>query len=293
MEYRTFKEETAKKLEELAGDGVSVMEHKVVKNNGTALDAISFHTDGCIASPTVYLEPYYSRGLSVEDAAGKIYRDYLESMGNIPHEADAILDYGAVKGRIVYRLVNYGMNSQMLGHMPHRRYIDLAVTYCVLFPDDGTGMEKTVQVTDSLMGQWGAGCDEIEERARENTPRLLEWQMDSIEGLLGQSMDMDMPESFHMGVSMYVLTNRKKIGGASCILYPGLLEKIAGKWGTDIVIIPSSIHELILLPAGGDIHADALAGMIREINGSVLAPAEVLSDHAYLYSAQEKCVVAA
>ena len=86
---------------------------------------------------------------------------------------------------------------------------------------------------------------------------------------------------------MFVATNKSKINGASVILYDGLLAKFAEKVGGDFYILPSSIHETILLPAAGDMDVDYLIGMVRSINAAEVSPEEILSDNVYKYFADE------
>ena len=47
-------------------------------------------------------------------------------------------------------------------------------------------------------------------------------------------------------VPMYVLTNKQKVNGASCMLYPDLIRQFSDRIGKNLFIIPSSVHELLL-----------------------------------------------
>lgn len=90
--------------------------------------------------------------------------------------------------------------------------------------------------------------------------------------------------------TMYVLTNSYKLYGASCILYPGLLQQIAEQLGTDLLILPSSIHEVIILPAVSSSHHAGFRDMVAEINQTELAVDEVLSSRIYHYSRSKKAL---
>ncbi len=93
-------------------------------------------------------------------------------------------------------------------------------------------------------------------------------------------------------IPMRILSNQKKCNGAACILYPGVLEELAGKRG-NLFIIPSSIHETILLPDDETILAGDLKKMIHEVNTTQVSPDEVLSDSLYYYDAVKKEIVMA
>ena len=84
-------------------------------------------------------------------------------------------------------------------------------------------------------------------------------------------------------VPMYVLTNDVKYYGAACILYDGVLKEFAESAGRDLYILPSSVHEVILLPDMGYEDVDMLKKMVCEVNDTQLSPDEVLSDTIYHY----------
>ncbi len=86
------------------------------------------------------------------------------------------------------------------------------------------------------------------------------------------------------GLPLYVLTNRDSFYGASCLLYPGLAKKIAKTLGGDYYILPSSVHETILLRTGGEADPEYLRNLVREVNSLYVTPQEYLSDEVYMYS---------
>ena len=85
---------------------------------------------------------------------------------------------------------------------------------------------------------------------------------------------------------MWVLTNELGIYGATAMLYDGVLEEAGEKWEQNFYIIPSSVHELILLLEEWDM--EQLDLMIKEVNEREVKDDEILSDHAYLYDVKEK-----
>ena len=83
-------------------------------------------------------------------------------------------------------------------------------------------------------------------------------------------------------INMYVMSNTMKLNGATCITYPHAIENFANEHDSDVYIIPSSIHEVILIP---DISCsrEYIDEMIRDVNRRQLDPVDVLSDHVYMY----------
>ena len=89
---------------------------------------------------------------------------------------------------------------------------------------------------------------------------------------------------------MNVLTNESKLNGAACILYENVLYDFAQKLGADLYILPSSVHEVILLPKLSMFEKDELVNMVKEVNTEGVAADEVLSDHVYEYNRTERLI---
>ena len=86
---------------------------------------------------------------------------------------------------------------------------------------------------------------------------------------------------------MYVCSNSQKVNGAGVILYKDLLKQFAEKTGSDFYILPSSIHETLLVPVSDQMEVEALRSMVREVNATQVAPEEVLSDNVYIYRRED------
>ena len=86
---------------------------------------------------------------------------------------------------------------------------------------------------------------------------------------------------------MYVLTNSYRSYGASCMLYDGLLMKFARHIEADLYVVPSSVHEIILIPVDGDVTKEGLDEMVRNVNSTELSKEEILSDTAYLFTREK------
>ncbi len=104
-----------------------------------------------------------------------------------------------------------------------------------------------------------------------------------IQEVVGQMME-DLEE---VKMPMYVLTNRQKLYGAACMLYPGVLKEFGRQLGQDFYILPSSVHEVILVPGETGAEHGALQKIVKEINQTQVAEDEVLADSVYYYSRGE------
>jgi len=90
--------------------------------------------------------------------------------------------------------------------------------------------------------------------------------------------------------NMFVLTNERRFCGAAVMLYSKLLHKIAMRLGKDLLIIPSSIHEVIIMPDRGEYSIEELSNFVRNINEEAVEQEERLTNHIYIYRRKNGCI---
>ncbi len=86
---------------------------------------------------------------------------------------------------------------------------------------------------------------------------------------------------------MMVLTNSNSVNGAAVIFYPEVLEKIGEKMGADYFILPSSVHEVLILPDAGNWSVRDLENMVKEVNNGEVAAKDRLSYDVFNYDSKE------
>ena len=135
-----------------------------------------------------------------------------------------------------------------------------------------------------------------------NTPRLLPADIKSMAEVMkkiaNEHMGSEWRDAFFEGLSdepkfmtQYVLTNCRGIKGAATVLYKGVLKTFADKIGNDLFILPSSVHEVILVPYEDSMNVAELGAIVKAINLSEVPDEDVLSDHVYLYSRKTEQVI--
>lgn len=265
---------------------------KIKKNNGVIYHGLYIREEGEIASPTIYLEEYfreYQRGESLENILGRIREEYIWAKGKLSDFSESMVleDFSAVRENIIYRLVNYDRNRELLQGCPHIRLYDLALTFRWLAHTDEIGI-STILISDREMELWGVTVHELILAAQVNTARLFPPTILTMEMLLRQ-VGIDCEEMGEKG-DMYILTNSQQINGATAMVYDGVLEQFARKLKGDFYLLPSSIHEMILVPAGAYDNEQKLLKMVLDANRSIVEPGEILSDSVYFYSRESKKV---
>ena len=268
--------EVLPKGEELQWEFTSVM-----KNNGERKNGIVIREQGQVIAPIIYLDSYYERQeegeefLTILQLIAEEFRAGREEMFSVP---DVFLDFDTCKERLFFRLVNIGMNHELWETTPYLPWNDLALTVRYLCYEEEGGI-SSILVTNKELERWGVSWEDVVKKARENTKVLFPMKIMSMGEVL-QRIVPDMPNI----PSLYVLTNERELNGATCITYEEELWEIAKKFGRDIYILPSSIHEVLLVVGGSDFELRRLQAIVKDANNTVVRPDEILSYQVYFLS---------
>ena len=292
MEYREFLENVRKEVESRYDSNVSVTLNHVMKNNGTELDGITIMEKDKNIAPTIYINSFYDRyreGVSLKAVVSEIIRIYNQNKNSININADYFENYENVRKTIVYKLVNYQKNKKLLEDVPYKRVLDLAVVfYCLI--EQRKGVSATARIHNEHLRIWNVTEDEIYNDALKNTPVLLAGSIVPMSKILSEiagtaPVDNDEKVCEYTGEDiLYVLTNSSRVNGAACILYDNLLKKFANDVHSDLYILPSSVHEVIIVPKKNAFDNSELADMVREVNEQGVSQDEILSDNVYEYN---------
>lgn len=259
----------------------------VMKNNDTRWSGITIFTAEGGLAPTIYVDGLYREyleGSPMEELVSEYIRRYEESDMEAYHALPDIPDFGAVKDLVCLRLVNRGRNRENLKGMPHRDFLDLAVTYFIPVTVDDSH-DGRIAVTDRLSSLWGVDVDTLHGYAMENTKRLFPVSLTSLEELIWEMTGIRPKERTPVADMHVLYRGYRGNSTAAVLLDTPVLQKFAEEHG-DFYILPSSIYEAILVPAGpGPADAKYYSGMVRDVNRTSLSPEEILSDNAYYYHA--------
>lgn len=266
---------------------------ETMKNNNVTRVGITFHEQGDKVGPVIYMEPYREAaidGRPMSEIMGEIAGIASRSMDKT--ELIGSLDYGnyeSVKEYLSVTLINGRDNRQMLSRMPHRQMGDLALILELKFPmEEGIG---SIKVSREMAELWAVDKDTLFAQAQENglkaeppslqrmedTMLSLAFGRDAAENLLENPAPEEVPSQ------LYVLSNMSKNKGAAVLSYPGVLEKADQLFPKGFYVLPSSIHELLIVPKSPEIDPRELGEMVRAVNRAEVAKEEQLSDRVYEY----------
>ena len=206
---------------------------EIVKNNSVTRHAIIIRQPNNNVAPTIYVD-------DMEGDENKIANDvvkyYLSIKDNVPSfDVSDFIDFDKVKSKIVYLLVNLNNNGKVLKDVPYRKHNDLAIIYKVLIDNTSDVSIATARITNDLMSKWGVTENDLYELATENTPRLMPEKFDNMVKILADMMGIPLKTAMEMqgDMPMYVLSNEQKQFGATAIIYPDTLNKIADELEND------------------------------------------------------------
>jgi len=271
---------------------------KVIKNNNKCLLGLCIRCVGSNVAPTIYLNDYYREYEEEEDFTGivkKILQDYRNSNKGLPVVNDDFT-WESIKKNVILRLISYDRNEELLKGVPHKRvYGDLAITFHALVGSDKEGVQ-TYRINNDLFHSLGIDIEILYESALTNCmtyfPASIRNLNEIITSMIApEEMGSDeYAELFDTTVSeegrgiMYVISNSIGVYGATAMIYTDIIKEFADTMGADLYILPSSLHEIILvLDYGCSYRGFELQRMVIDVNRTVLQNEDILSDSVYKY----------
>ena len=256
MNYQEFLTTIRTQLSLRIETGVTLDIRSFTKNNGTHYDGLVLLHPKKNVSPAIYLMPYYHRyleGVCFEEICEDILHTYQAHAPEENFDTSYFTDFSRASEHIVMRLVSFEKNQELLKEVPFFRYQDLAVIfYCLLHASAEN--QANILIHNHHLNLWKTDKETLYRLAKKTPP-------------------------------LYVLTNTYRTNGATVLLYDDILKELSDLFEKDLIILPSSIHEVLILAADENDrqNLDHYTAMVKEVNASQLQDEEILSDHAYYY----------
>ena len=294
MDYEIFKEVVKESFLSYMPKGYQDMEVRVtpVDKVNRKLDGISLlaQNENTMISPTLYINDMYEKYSKTGDLQATL-REAAEAMDEAFREAEIPpLDISTAKDNIIFQLVNTMQNEDLLKKLPHRDFQDLSIIYRWVVGVEQQGISSVV-INNHVAESLGMGEEQLFRAAAENTRRILPPVVQSMNEVMRDMFVADgMPKELadlmigeqEPEMTMWVISNERKIEGAASMLYEDKLHSLAEKVGTDLYILPSSVHEVIAVSVEMG-EPEELARMVAEINMDQVDLSERLSNQVYHY----------
>lgn len=299
---KEFTNELTRRVAERLGDTFAVRSATVMKVNTelTAISIINKEVDSNI-TPQMYVNSYYHQflnsNLDWDDIVDAVIRNYEEHKIDEAISMDFFMDWEQVKSKVEPRLVNREWNTELLATVPHTEVLDLAIVYYVTIHMDSEGAGSILIKNDHL-NIWGIDKDELNRVAFEENGVFNKAKLQSMEsifrGMIEDELPMDMNISdddiagmvdavVERGSKMMVLSNASNMFGSVQFLNTDLLEELAEKLESNLCILGSSIHEVIIVPCEDESDACMFAEMIQSVNEEQVQISDRLAKVPYFY----------
>lgn len=303
MEFTKFTAIVRQEVEKRTGENYKVRINDVRKNNGVVLSGLTVTQDDSNISPTIYLNDYYNEYENGRATLVNVVNDVLDTYNrnkvNRSVDMRSFLNYECARESVIYKLVNTEKNKELLEDVPHIEFFDLSIIFQYLIANESFGT-ASILIHNAHMKLWDISVDELYRDAKENTQKLQKYEIKDMKEVICEIMQSENPKEFDYEqcmselldcIPMYVLSNKSRVEGAACIIYPELIRDFADATDSSLYIIPSSIHEVLLLPTENIDESEEIKNMIREINDSQVKLEEILSYSLYFYDKQEKKIM--
>lgn len=287
MKPTVFEEELIRTLEGRSRGGLQIAGDWITVNNKPEIRVLKLQMEGCALMPIVYPEEFetrHRRGETLERLADEILEQVRKTCESNDLPADFFRDFDKVKKGLFCRVISASKNQLLLQQVPHEICEDLAIVYYYEI-DEGWMEDATILIRNEHLEMWEQSPCDIRGIAWENTLKNKKVKFRKLSQVLSE---YGLPETEEMEENpLYLLTNEEGGFGAITAFYPKVLAFCAERLKSDLILLPSSIHEWLLLPAKtgrGTGDAEELRSMVREINRTQLEEKEILSDEIYYYS---------
>lgn len=296
MEYEQFKEQFTEDVKQALQDrnlDVKTDIHQINKPN-ESYDSMTITPEGSHIGVNLNMSRFYetcengaSYSEAVENATDMVEKGIKESPAV---DVESLTSYDFMKDKLAMEVVSLETNAEMLVNVPHQNIEDMAVIYRCVLESGEEGMASVV-VSNAMLDTFGVSKEQLHADAMANAPEIkpavIKGMNEVMQEMMGDefaSLGLDMNPADEM---MFVATVPDKIHGAGVIAYQDFMDQAAEKLGGNFFVLPSSIHEILLVKDEGQTNFHDLEAMVQEVNATQVSPEERLTDSVYHYDAKD------
>ena len=299
MDYESFKEKFVEDLKDRLdeqGADVKVSVNTVNKLN-ESYEAVTVTPEGSNIGVNIGIDKFYDAiesGKTYDEVVDKAVDVVTNGISQRPDfDIDSLSDYSQMKEKLAMEVVSAEANKEMLETVPHQNMEDMAVVYRFVLSSDDDG-RASILVTNQLLENMGVTPEQLHADAMENAPQIKPVEIKGMSEVMAEMMGVEQAEM--MGLfpvapedeKIYVATVPDKVHGAGVLAYQNFMDQAAERAGGDFFILPSSIHEVLIVPDNGEMGLKDLEAMVKEVNATQVAPADKLTDSVYHYDSKDK-----
>lgn len=286
MNYESFKTTMAEDItKKFSHENVKISFRHITKVNGN-YEALTVIPADSNVGINLNVEKAFAAYEDVRNYAGILasaFNTISVGLSDVPEvDANVLLDYENIKRKLSIEVISAEKNAELLDKIPHDRIEDLAVVYRFVIESNEDYKTSTL-ITNGMIDHMGVSREQLRADALESAPKIrpavIKGMNETIIELFGIPTDV----GDDVGEMMFVASVPDKNAGAGVLAYPNFMDQATEKLGGDFFILPSSIHELILVPDHGEMDVETLKDMVREVNTTEVDPEDRLTDNVYHY----------
>ena len=199
------------------------------------------------------------------------------------------------------QLVNADANRALLENAVYDSVEDMAAVVRCKVAEEGA-LLYSFRVTKDSLPLFRMGQSEVLTEAYKNTA-AQEFQLRNTADILREELERQieagevteiqrevMEEMLAQESPLYVLTNQEKVNGANVMLCPVALQKVHEELGEPYYILPSSIHEVMVVRESEDMDIGRMKEMVKKVNLSTVEPEDLLSYEVFRYDGRKLSV---
>lgn len=289
-EFCNYVEENLLSVLDISDATVKVSD--VRKNNNVILSGLVVKQKDQKVLPTIYLEPYfeqYEMGFaSLDEVIVEIATAYQSAIDNNPYPFfhQSMLS----KDKVIGTVINRHFNEDFLRDVPYVEFLDdYAIIFKVLLDIEADGTFATVTITDYMAEFLNMTTEELLSLALENTPKLCPVELKNIKELLVESIGLKEEDFSNVKeeIKMYYLSNKQRNLGCFSIFAKECRQRLQELFDCDVYVIPSSIHEFLIVPDDGKMGIENLTVIIRMVNAEEVPEEQLLGSKPFLLKREE------
>ena len=295
MEFNEFRERVKEALPDFLTDDLRNAEIKdtaVNKLQGESYSGISVTPEGSRVGVSINLEDAfldYQTGSQFTAVMNGLADNIVGTLGE-QFDLGILADYSAVKDMLTLEVVGKDQNAEILQSVPHRELEDLASVYRIALGETENG-NATVLITNEMLRNYGITPDQLHQDALDAAQHTMKYSIRSMDEVLTgmvQSMGIEQDQPVMFSSPLYVATTERDMFGAGVLAVPSFLEDAAEKLDGNFYVLPSSVHEILLLPDRFAPEYQLLKEMVQDVNANEVDPKDRLSNNVYHYDAKER-----
>ena len=296
MDYETFKMKLSQDIyQTLCDSGMEnvTMRFQNIEKLNQNYESLTVIPENGVFGATLNLETAfaeYSRNGDYKNVLDKSVDVVLAGIDRMPTvDLENLLNYEAMKKTLAIDIISAERNETLLQKVPHELMEDMAAVYRFVLNNSEAGRE-TVLVTKDMLNNMGITEEQLMSDAKEIAPKIRPVVIQGMNEVMKEKMGEEEFEKIDLpnegNEILFLASVPDGICGAGVLAYPNFMNQAADIIGGDFFILPSSIHEVLLVPDDGSWSARALKALVENVNETEVRPEEKLTDSVYHYDSK-------